>query len=281
MEFIEFVLFWDGKIGRKRLKDQFLISLQQATNDLNSYVDAAPNNIHYDPRQKTYVRSESFEPFFTLGKSQEYLRQLQSYAQGYQEISEIWIDNPPPVAAVYLPTREVQPKILRSVLWAINLKQSFEIQYVSLRSKDVAKRKVTPHALATDGQRWHMRAYNHTKERYADFVLTRILEVKNFASSDIDGSDDKVWKNIINLRLEPAPNLERAIREGIAREYRMRNGVLSKKISQAMLFYYLRQYGFNPRPAGGGIMKNESSYDLSLCDYDEVEAWLERRPEQM
>lgn len=277
MEFIEFTLFWDGRIGRKRLKDQFSISLQQATNDLNGYIDAAPNNMLYDPRQKTYVRSENFAPFFTTGKSQEYLRQLQSYAQGYQDISEIWIENIPSVAAAFLPTREVQPEILRSVLFAIDQQLSFEIRYASLRSKDIAKRKVTPHALGTDGQRWHMRAYNHTKERYADFVLTRILEVNNFEPSEIDGSDDSVWKNIINLRLEPDPRLAPEIRKSIAKEYRMKNGVLSKKVSQAMLFYFLRQYGFNPRASGGGKMKNESSYDLSLCDYDQVETWLERR----
>lgn len=281
MEFIEFALYWDGKIGRKRLQDHFAISPQQATNDLNGYIDAAPSNMHYDPRRKSYMKSENFAPLFSHETSRDYLKQLQNFALDHQDISELWIDNPPPVTAAFLPTREVQPDILRSVLYAIENQYSFNIQYVSLRSKDVTVRKVTPHALGTDAQRWHMRAFNHTKERYADFVLTRILEISNFAPSEIDGSNDVVWKTMVDLRLEPEPSLAPEIRQNIANEYRMKDGVLTSRVSQAMLFYFLRQYGFNPAPLGGGKMRNESSFHLSLCDYDLVEKWLERRPEQM
>lgn len=277
LEFIEFSLIWEGRVGRKRLQDQFSISPQQATNDLNAYIDTVPGNMLYDPRKKTYVRAEVFTPKFSEGKSQDYLRQLESYTTGYQSVDEIWIQKTPCVRAAFLPTREVKPNVLQEVLRAIDEQLSFEIRYVSLRSKDIVPRRVTPHALGTDGQRWHMRAFNHTKGRYADFVLTRILEISNFERSEIDGSEDIVWNNIVSLRLQPDPDLETEVRESIANEYQMIDGVLTTEVSQAMLFYYLRQYGFDPRQSTGGAIRNQSSYQLSLCDLEEVECWLERR----
>ncbi len=66
-EFIEFSLLWERSIGRKRLQEQFEMSLQQATKDLNMYSDICPDNMVYDTRQKTYVPSVNFRPVFIKG----------------------------------------------------------------------------------------------------------------------------------------------------------------------------------------------------------------------
>jgi len=44
-EFIEFRLFWQGRINRGDLMDAFGVSTQQASLDLNAYIDQANRNL--------------------------------------------------------------------------------------------------------------------------------------------------------------------------------------------------------------------------------------------
>jgi hypothetical protein len=43
LEFIEFRLFWEGHVNRIDLMDQFGVSVNQASMDLNRYVGFAPD----------------------------------------------------------------------------------------------------------------------------------------------------------------------------------------------------------------------------------------------
>ncbi len=55
LEFIEFRLFWEGKINRKDLIDSFHVSVPQASTDIKSYKKKAPGNIYYDKSVKQYL----------------------------------------------------------------------------------------------------------------------------------------------------------------------------------------------------------------------------------
>tara|TARA_R110001606_G_scaffold284220_1_gene432580 strand:- start:1916 stop:2812 length:897 start_codon:yes stop_codon:yes gene_type:complete len=277
LEFIEFSLFWEREVGRSAITKQFDISPQQATIDLNTYLDFAPGNMFYDPRRRRYVPLETFEQCFIQGNAKEYLRFLESYARGYRNADEVWIANLPKFKAAYMDGRDVSPKILRTVLTGIRTKRSFQMTYISLSSGEVASRKVSPHALATDGNRWHMRAYDHDNSRFSDFVLSRIKTASRLNESDVTSDGDEEWNTLITLRLQPDPSLSEAMQRGIAKEYQMKNQVLTMKVCQAMLFYYLRNLGFNPRPASNKKMRNESSYYLALVDAEKIEDWLRRR----
>ncbi|MEO5366942.1 MAG: WYL domain-containing protein, partial [Magnetococcus sp. WYHC-3] len=48
MEFIEFRLFWEGRINRRDLIEQFGVSVPQATVDFKQYQERAPDNLLYD-----------------------------------------------------------------------------------------------------------------------------------------------------------------------------------------------------------------------------------------
>lgn len=50
-----------GTINRAVLCDLFGISVPQASLDLAAYQEMAPQNLVYDKRQKTYVRSPYFQ----------------------------------------------------------------------------------------------------------------------------------------------------------------------------------------------------------------------------
>lgn len=277
-EFIEFQLMWEGTIGRPALREKFDISLQQATNDLTAYADMAPTNIEYDPRQRTYVARAGFAPHFIKEDAAEYLLQLDMLHHGYRSVEEIWPAHPPAFDVVTAAARKVEPRTLQLVLKAIREQRGLQISYVSLSSDSEEPRQILPHAIASDGHRWHMRAYDCEKERYSDYVLSRLEEIALSESPAPPAPYDEAWNFVVDLRLCPDPSLNERRRERLAAEYEMVNCELRVPVRKAMLWYYLRFYGFDPaQPAGGGPMVNKSSFHLHLANLDEIEAHLERR----
>lgn len=82
LEFIEFRLFWEGHVNRIDLMDQFGVSVNQASMDLNRYIGFAPDNMVYDKSARTYVRGPGFKPQFLEPDASRYLAQLRSVADG-------------------------------------------------------------------------------------------------------------------------------------------------------------------------------------------------------
>lgn len=276
-EFIDFQLQWVGSIGRKALQDQFEISPQQATNDLTTYLDLAPRNMNYDPRRRSYVAGPKFKPKFSGGASSGFFLHLEMLHQGYRTEDEIWPIHLPQFDAVAVASRRVDPKILRSVLDAIDSEACLMVRYVSLSSVSESTRTLCPHAIASDGHRWHMRAYDVEKDQFSDFVLSRI-ETASVSQEECPRSrPDSLWQQIAALKLQADPTLTARQREQIEIEYSMVDGVLELPVRKAMLFYFLRFYGFDPLEMDGKAMRNKSSYRLKILNLEEIENCLERR----
>jgi len=73
-EFIEFRVFWHGRINRADLMDTFGISLQQASLDLTRYSERWKRNLVYDKSQRAYVRGKAFKPRFITPSAEDYTR---------------------------------------------------------------------------------------------------------------------------------------------------------------------------------------------------------------
>ena len=82
LEFIDFRLFWDGRINRGDLTEQFGISIPQASADLARYQEMAPHNLSYDPSLKCYLATPAYRPVFEVEDAGRYLAQLNSLASG-------------------------------------------------------------------------------------------------------------------------------------------------------------------------------------------------------
>ncbi len=132
LEFIEFRLFWEGHVNRIDLMDQFGVSVNQASMDLNRYVGFAPDNMVYDKSARTYVRGPGFKPQFLEPDASRYLAQLRSVADGILDREDSWIADLPPYAASPTPVRGVDPVTLRSVVGAIRRSEAIEVKYQSL-----------------------------------------------------------------------------------------------------------------------------------------------------
>src|SRR5262249_3154670 len=101
-------------------------------------------------------------------------------------------------------------------------------------------RTISPHAIAFDGSRWHIRAYCHQRQDYRDFVFARIFEITLGESSSIEPAADTVWQREIEAVIEPHPALPPAHRRAVELDYGLTGGRLVVKTREALLFYLLR-----------------------------------------
>ena len=172
LEFIEFRLFWEGHVNRSDLMDQFGVSVNQASTDLNRYIGFAPDNMVYDKSARTYVRGPGFKPQFLEPDASRYLAQLRSVADGILDREDSWIADLPPYASALTPVRGVNPVTLRSVVGAIRRSEAIEVKYQSLSSPEPRWRWIAPHAIGFDGVRWHTRAFCLTDDCFKDFYAS-------------------------------------------------------------------------------------------------------------
>ena len=249
LEFIELRLFWEGHVNRSDLMDQFGVSVNQASTDLNRYIGFAPANMVYDKSARTYVRGSAFQPQFLEPDASRYLAQLRSVAENILDREDSWIANLPSFASAPTPVRGVDPVTLRSVVGAIRRSEEIEIRYQSLSSPDPRWRWIAPHAIAFDGFRWHARAFCLTDECFKDFLLSRMIEIRGSRESGKTADDDLDWNSEVVLEVAPHPELSETQAKVIALDYGMRGGSAKIKVRRALLYYALRRLGLDTDPA--------------------------------
>ena len=248
LEFIEFRLFWEGRVNRSDLMEQFGISVNQASADLNRYIALAPNNMAYDKSARTYVRTPEFKAHFSEPDASKYLAQLRSVADGILERDDVWITELPPFASAPTPVRGVKPVTLRSVVGAIRRSEAIEVKYQSLSRPEPQWRWIAPHAIAFDGFRWHTRAFCLTDECFKDFLFSRILKLRGSRKSEASPEDDRDWHSEVTLEIGPHPGLSETQAKVIALDYGMRGGRAKIKVRRALLYYALRRLGLDTDP---------------------------------
>jgi predicted DNA-binding transcriptional regulator YafY len=123
---------------------------------------------------------------------------------------------------------------------AIHQGLGIDITYQSLTRPQPTQRTVSPHALAHDGFRWHVRAYCHSRGEFRDFVLARIVAIGAFGKAAAHSNEDADWATLVVLRLAPHPKLPQGHRNAIELDYGMKGGQVEFKCRRAFLFYALR-----------------------------------------
>ncbi|WP_136646712.1 WYL domain-containing protein [Tabrizicola sp. YIM 78059] len=266
LEFIEFRLFWEGHVNRSDLMDQFGVSVNQASTDLNRYIGMAPDNMVYDKSARTYVRGSGFRPRFHEPDASRYLAQLRSVADGILDRDDSWIADLPPYAAAPTPVRGVDPATLRSVVTAIRRSEAIEVKYQSLSRPEPRWRWIAPHAIAFDGFRWHTRALCLTDDCFKDFLLSRILEIGGTRESEMSAENDRDWHSEVTLEVGPHPDLSETQAKVIALDYGMRGGKVKIKVRRALLYYALRRLGLDTDPAA----RKPQDQQIVLLNRDEI-----------
>jgi len=237
LKFIEARLYWAGRINRGDIMDYFGVSQPQSSKDLTLYQEIAPNNAVYDKSAKTYRAGERFHPVFTNPEI--------AHFDGHLQLEDGIIGWVPEIVRMPVPVRQVKPDFLRILLIAIREKQALQIRYQSMASSRSKWRWVTPHALAHDGFRWHIRAYCEKREKWIDFVLGRILQIGEAKERIVNPAEDSAWNEWVTIKYKPHPELTSEQKRTIEQDYGMHNGKGSLKVQKALLFYTLIHLGLD------------------------------------
>lgn len=248
---IDLAAFWEGRVNRAELIRRFGISVPQATNDLRDYQARAPRNLRYDTREKAYLAERDFRPLFGEPNAEAWL--LDAHApRGL------------PVAVMPMPARRLDPWLLRRVVQAQRAGLALHVLYQPMNQPEPSWRWLSPLAFATDGMRWHLRAWNHDARRHEHLLFPRMIEMGEERPAG-QLPEDPDWERMIPIRLRPAARLSPAQRRVIEADYAMEGGEAVLAVRAALLFLLLRRLGLD---RGDGLVEvaNQAEVDVVMAE---------------
>lgn len=265
---IEFKAYFLGKVGRKDLTTRFGIKDAAATRDFTKYNELAPKNLQYDTRAKLYIPSESFKPVFKYSTNRILSTLAEGFGDGLQENFDAGLICETPALL-----NEPKQSIIAPLTRAIANRQLIEIGYRSLTSGET-RRVIAPFALVDNGLRWHVRAWDRKRERFTDFVITRIekpkiLEHEKLLDHELPREDTQ-WNTKITIELIPHPRLEH--KDTIEKDYGMKDGVKKVNLRAAVAGYVLRRWNVDCSPEHD-LKGNE--YHLALQNIEDLDGTVD------
>lgn len=237
MEFLEWKMFWEGRVIRSDLENTFDISTPQASVDLRRYREAAPDNMEQTARG--YRPAARFLPRFLKPSANRLLLQLRAFLSGIIPRTDIWFKDIPDVAIAPDIARDIPADCLRSILQVMRDRAAIDIRYQSLTSS--RRRVIAPHALAHDGFRWHVRAWCCENLEFRDFVLSRMDALGKTSSVEYDPGDDAAWHTKVVLRLRPHNGLSDQQRSAIEKDFGMSGGRRHVEVPACLAYYFIKR----------------------------------------
>lgn len=270
-QLIEIILLWEGRLTTNHLCDNFGIGRQQASKDINMYLnEVAPDNLVYDKYLKGYKPTESFKPVITSGSTDEYLQLLQRNQNISSVFESLNIDYPS-TEFITVPGKPIDSTLMRDLIRACRLGNRIDVDYVSMSNPRRDGRIIVPHTLVHNGLRWYVRAYCEKHRDFRDFVLTRFRgEIDDLGKSDMDASKDTDWNTIVKIKLRPDPRLKPDQKRVIAEDFGMTRGLLSIETRGPLVQYVLNRLQISPEVTQG----KPSAQQIILANLDEVQPWL-------
>lgn len=222
LQYIESVAYWEGKVDRPRVSRVFEMSDNHITKDFTVYRNAFPDNLIYDVSGRYYRPGRDFEPQIGSGSPEEYLALLHAF-HGAK------VTGLPPIGigitaiGLPIPSGHVNPKVLRELTRALSQQKGLIIRYQSFTNPEPTTREIWPHALVFAGMRWHIRAYDGLRQRFADLVLLRVLNAEPLTQlCPIDSKNDDRWHDTEHVEICPVKMLSETQQSVIAAEYGMK-----------------------------------------------------------
>lgn len=240
LNYLEFRIYFTGRVSRADLIQRFGISEAAATRDLSIYREEAADNIEFDTVTKTYRIGDKFRLHFLKNVVPTQLLRAMVHGIGNDFGTE-----PEAIVPCELPSRQQAPSadILATVSRAICQRNVLRIEYVS-DSGNHGPREIVPFSFAGTGLKWMVRAYCRRKGLFCDFVLNRIKAAEVIAGSvplekELREQDDE-WNRMLKLELVPHPAAKPESRAMIEQEFQMVNGVHVLRVRAALAGYVLR-----------------------------------------
>ena len=266
LAFIEFRLWFLGEVTRKDVLARFGIATAAGTRDLVLYRELAPRNAEYGAKVHHYL--PTFQPLFRHQAD----RVLSALTSGFGD-GERGVDTP--LLAHDVPVRLNQPQLasLAMVTRAIHGGYPLKLVYYSMKTGAVT-REIIPHALVDSGLRWHIRAYDRSKQEFRDLVLTRMDKIAAIKAPErraqvqpherLDA--DAQWQRRVDMQLIPHPAHPHP--ESIMRDYGMVDGKLQLQVRAAVAGHVLRQWQVD---CSAGATLAGAGFRLRLADLRQLD----------
>lgn len=248
LAFLEARLFWLGTINRVDLVRRFGVSTSQASADINRYLALGPQGVAYDKSAKRYVAGPAFRPLLVQPDAGRLLGELRLLAAGVLEEGATLLGVAPPFDGGPLPQRRVDPLVLRTLWQALRDGTAVALCYQSMSRPEPLARIVEPHALAHDGYRWHLRAFDRESGAFRDFVLGRIAMAGPAGPRQVAPEQDRDWHERILLRIAPHPGLTPTQTAAIRLDYGIEEEAVELPVRRALCYYALRRLGLDTDP---------------------------------
>ena len=235
--YIEVKAFFCGDLTRADIERRFGVKPAASSRDLSTYRRLAPQNLVYDAGQRIYAMTDRFSPLFEHSAE----RVLTWFRAGFGDNMDQKLKRTVPCESA---SDLVKPDIetLATLTRAIAGRRQVKVTYLSLTSGTSTK-TLCPLALADTGLRWHLRAYDRERGRFADFALTRIVKAKAInepipVEEQIEA--DVQWVRFVHIELLPHPGI--AHPKAIEADFMMKNGVLALDMRAPLVGYALRRW---------------------------------------
>jgi hypothetical protein len=243
LAFLELRAYFTGELRRSDIEARFGIKPAASSRDLALYREIAPDNLEYDMAGRCYRPAQSFAPIFEFNPD----RVLAWLLQGIGDGLDLGLKQAAPCEG---PGQLSRPdmKTLGAITRSMCARRAIKISHLSLSSGG-KRREIVPLALADNGLRWHVRAFDRERQRFGDFVLTRISKVEEVEGDVSDAeslSADEQWARIVEMELAPHPGLAQP--KAIEADYGMQDGVLRLKSRAALAGYVLRRWSVDASP---------------------------------
>ncbi|MBB3230782.1 WYL domain-containing protein [Halomonas stenophila] len=245
---IEILAFWEGRVVAAQIGEAFGIGRQQAQKVLRCYREQAPDNLTYDESRRGFLPSATFRPRFTRGRVEEYLHLLSAHVDLDSPFAGLGL-GAADTESLPLPSRAVEPLVVREVVKAARAGRRLEVVYASFRNPAGEARILVPHTLVFAAGRWHVRAYCEKHREYRDFVLSRFRGVPEDTGEMLGEhgkNGDEAWQTRVEVRLIPDRRLPPEEREMLAVDYGMHDGELTLHCRGPLVLYALHELGVNP-----------------------------------
>jgi len=237
---VDFRLFFLGEVSRADISGRFDVAPAVATRDLARYRTLAPSNARFDGSSKTYRTTDNFRPLFEHSMD----RALSALSKGFG-------DGLGGSASGLIPCEYPSPinrpaiEVLAAITRAIAGRRVLSVSYVS-SSSGTTEREIVPLALADNGLRWHVRAFDRRTSSFRDFVLTRVKGVRVLSENPLpeeSSNRDVQWSREVDIEVVPHPDFPRS--ELAALDYPMTDGVLRIRAKAALVGYVLRRWSID------------------------------------
>lgn len=272
LEFIDYRLTWDLVLRRSDLTDFFGISVPQASLDISEYLKRAPDNLIYDASNKIYRAGSDFRSIYPSSSLTRFMDDLLRLSASEEMPYDNFLGWIPSVAKVPIPGRRLDTNVVLNITKAMREHRKVTVRYQSFSEENAVTRTITPHSLANDGYRWHIRAFCHNREEFRDFLFSRIHEVISSEADRDRKQDDQAWHQTVTLELSPNPGLEPNQKKLIEMDYGMVNGVHRMECKQALIYYVCRQFRFDLDT----LFVDPISQQIVLNNKEEIKDYLPR-----